>query len=178
MKPASPAAFCGQMLFKFDGHFNMRKYFLVTFNFVQSHTGEIYSLIKAGIRSGATVGPDVFKVLYLEKHTEILCDCVLTKLENGPLYSSTDRVHASKNGHLAADIIWQQDSFHYRTMLPCIAGLHPQSPRQFLWQPSQTLEPSNLSYVIAATMKADGHWPFTAPIAETHCSRRARLCAL
>lgn len=58
----------------------MRKYFLVSFYFVQSHTGEIHSLIRAGIRSGATVGPDVFKVLYLEKHNEILCDYVLTKL--------------------------------------------------------------------------------------------------
>jgi len=63
----------------------MRKYFLVRFNSVQSHIGEIYSFIRAGIRSGATVGPDVFKVLYLEKHAEILCDYVLTKLENGPL---------------------------------------------------------------------------------------------
>lgn len=58
----------------------MRKYFPVSFNFLQSHTGEIYSLIRAGIRSGAMMGPDVFKVLYLEKHTEILWDYVLTKL--------------------------------------------------------------------------------------------------
>jgi len=80
MKPASSSAFCGQILLKFEDHFNMRKYFPVNFNFVQSHTGEIYSLIGAGIRSGATMSPDVFKVLYLEKHTENLCDYVLTKL--------------------------------------------------------------------------------------------------
>jgi hypothetical protein len=48
----------------------------------------------AGIRSGATVSPDVFKVLYLEKHTEILCYYVLTKLVNGPLYGNTDSVRA------------------------------------------------------------------------------------
>jgi hypothetical protein len=77
------------------------------------------------------VGPDVFKVLYLEKHTEILCDYALTKLENGSLYGSNDRVRASKNGRLATDIIRQQDGFHYCNMLPCIAGLHPQTPRQF-----------------------------------------------
>jgi hypothetical protein len=70
----------------------MRKYFLARFNSVQSHTGGIHAVIRAVIRSGATVGPDVFKVLYLEKHTEILCDYVLTKLENGPFYGSTDRV--------------------------------------------------------------------------------------
>jgi hypothetical protein len=72
----------------------MRKYFLVRFTSVKSHTGGIYPVIRAGIRSGATVGPDVFKVLYVEKHIEILCDYVLTKLENGPLYVSTDRARA------------------------------------------------------------------------------------
>jgi len=40
------------------------------------------------------VSPDVFKVLYLEKHTEILCYYVLIKLVNGPLYGNTDRVSA------------------------------------------------------------------------------------
>jgi len=94
MKPASAAAFCGQILFKFDGHLNMHKYFLVRSNSEQSHTGEMYPVFMAGIRSGATVGPEVFKVLYLAKHTEIVCDYVLTKLENGPLYGRTDRFRA------------------------------------------------------------------------------------
>jgi hypothetical protein len=94
----------------------------------------------AGIRSGATVSPDVFKVLYLEKHIEILCYYVLTKLVNGSLYDNTKWSVVtltgsvlSKNGRLVADdIIWQQDSFHYCNMLPCITGLHLQSPRRFL----------------------------------------------
>jgi hypothetical protein len=70
----------------------MRKYFLVRFNSVQSHSGGIYPLFRAGIRSAATVRPDVFKVLYVEKHTEILCNFVLPNSENGPLNGSTDRV--------------------------------------------------------------------------------------
>jgi hypothetical protein len=43
-----------------------------------------------------------------------------------------------------------------------VAGLHPQSPRQFAWQPlvqvSQTLRVSNLSHMTAATTQADKPW--------------------
>jgi hypothetical protein len=119
------------------------------------------------------VGPDFFKVLYLEKHTEIVCYYVLTKLVNGPLHSNTDRVRALEDSHLAADIIWQQDSFHYCNMLPCITGLHLQSPRQFLWQPPQTLRPSYLIHVTAAIMKADGYWHCHHSDLQKHTAERA-----
>lgn len=104
------------------------------FNSVQSHTGEIYPAIRAGIRSGATVRPDVFKVLYLEKHTEILCDNVLTKLENGPLYGSTDRVRALEERpsccrHNTA--ARQLSLLQHATMYSRITST--QSPSVFMW---------------------------------------------
>ena len=163
MKPASPAAFCGQILFKFDGHVNMRKHFLVRYNSVQSHTGGIYPVISAGIRSGATVGPDLCKVLYLQKHIDMLCDYVLTKFENGPLYGSTDRGRAleerpscCRHNTAARQLLLLQ----HATMYSRITST--KSP-QFLWQTSQNLRPSYFRYVIAATMKAEGYWHFHRP---------------
>jgi hypothetical protein len=125
------------------------------------------------------VGPDVFKVLYLEKHTKILCYYVLTKLVNGPLYSNTDRVRALEERlsccrrNMAAR---QLSLLQHATMYNRITST--KSPSVFMATSTNFMalipHSRDCSYYESRRILA---LPPLRP-AETHCSTCTQLCAL